>query len=228
MDAPTIAPFSSGEALRFGWKATRENLRPLLILGLLGGFCGLLQQALTRPSESPGIAPVLGLVVQVVQAALFMAMLRVSLQICDGRSIDLNRPQDLLAHFFSYLLTTVLLALIVAGGLVLLVVPGVVWALRFGYAPFLVADAGHDPIEALRESARLTAGAKRQLLGFAVLALLVNLLGAMALGVGLLVTVPTTTIAAGHVMRLLQARAGAPGAGEPSTRGRLTEHDVPA
>jgi uncharacterized membrane protein len=228
MGAPTTAPFSTEEALRFGWKATRENLRPLLILGLVGGFSGLLHQALTRPSESPGIAPVLGLVVQVAQAALFMAMLRASLQICDGRSIDLNRPQDLLAHFFSYLLTTVLVALIVTGGLVLLVVPGVLWALRFGYAPFLVADAGHDPIEALRESARLTAGARKQLLGFAMMALLVNLLGALAFGVGLLVTVPTTTIAAGHVLRLLQARAGAAGAGNRSEQARLTEHDAPA
>lgn len=228
MQPGTATPFSSVEALRFGWKITRENLRALLVLGLAGGFLGLLHQALSRPSESPGIAPVLSVVVKVAQAALFMALLRASLQLCDGRAVDMDRPQELLGHFFSYLLTTVLLVLIVAGGLVLLVVPGVIWALRFGYAPFLVADRGYDPVEALRESARVTRGAKRELLGFAALAVLLNLLGALALGVGLLVTVPTTTIAAAHVLRLLQTRAGADGSAERGAEARLTGHDVPA
>jgi uncharacterized membrane protein len=228
MTGQTIAPFSGMEALRVGWKLTRENLRPLLVLGLFGGFLGLLHQALNRPSEHPGIAPLLAVVVQLAQAALFMALLRASLQLVDGGTIDLNRPQELLGHFFGYLLTTVLLTLIVAGGLVLLVVPGVVWALRFGYAPFLVADTAHDPVEALRESARITQGVKRELLAFAATALVLNLIGALAFGVGLLITVPTTTVAAAHVLRLLQARAGTAGSADRDRQPPLTGRDVPA
>lgn len=208
MEEPRGAPFSSTEALRFGWNSTCSNLRPLLVIGLAGGFLGLLVQALRRPLESPGIAPLLAIAVQVLQAALFMALLRASLQLCDGRAIDLSRPQDLLADFFGYLLTGLLLSLIVVGGLALLIVPGVMWAMRFGYAPLLVVDRGYDPVQALRESSRVSAGARMRLFRFALLALAVNLLGALAFGVGLLVTIPTTTIAAAHILRQLQERAG--------------------
>lgn len=197
-------PFSSGEALRFGWNATCANLRPLLLIGFSGGFLGLLQQTLRRPMENPGIAPVLAIAVQILQAALFMGLLRVSLQLCDGIAIDLSRPQDLVANFFGYLLTTLLLWLIIAGGLILLIVPGVLWAVRFGYAPLLVVDRGYDPVQALRESARISAGARLPLFKFVLLALGVNLLGALTFGVGLLVTIPTTTIAAAYILRRLQ------------------------
>ena len=84
-------------------------------------------------------------------------------------------------------------------------------ALRFGWrkttTTFLVVDRKLDPVEALRESSRLTQGVKGQLLVFALLIAAVNLVGAIALLVGLLVTIPTTVIAAAYVLRRLQSRA---------------------
>lgn len=228
MEEPRDVPFSSAEALRFGWSTTTVNLRPLLVIGLAGGFVGLLQQALSRSSENVG-APILALILQVLQAALFMALLRASLQLCDGRAIDLSRPQDLLANFFAYLLTTLLLSLIVGGGLVLLIVPGVLWAVRFGYAPLLVIDKSCDPVWALRESARLTAGVRGPLFKFGLLAAGINLLGALAFGVGLLVTVPTTLIAAAQILRQLQLRAGRPNSERPvATPPHLSGGGAPA
>lgn len=97
--------------------------------------------------------------------------------------------------------------MIVAGGFLLLVVPGVIWGLKYGYAGFLVVDRKLDPIEAIRESGRLTQGEKGQLFKLGLLLFCVNLLGAIALMVGLLVTIPTTVIAAAYALRHLQARA---------------------
>jgi hypothetical protein len=45
----------------------------------------------------------------------------------------------------------------------------------------------------------------------------VNLLGALAFGVGLLVTIPTSFVAAAHVLRRLQARATDAAQGERLT-----------
>ena len=217
MDAGAVV-FSSREALELGWQRTLANLKPLLVLGLLGGFLAILHQGL---SGARG-AFLASIVVQLAQVALGLVFLRVLLEINDGHAVDLNRPAELWRGFVPYLLSTLLVGLIVAGGFVLLIVPGVLWALRFGLAPMIVADEGRDPMDALRESARLTEGVRADLFAFAALALGVNLLGALALGVGLLLTVPTTGLAAVHVFRRLQARAAAfptthvsPGRGVP-------------
>lgn len=195
--------FSSTEALRFGWRTMRANLKPLLILGGIAAFLALLQGSLED-------SPLLALAVQVIQVALWMVYVRVALRLHDGKPVDLNRWKELLAGFWPYLLTSILVALIVTGGLILLIVPGVIWALTYGYAGFLVVDRDLDPIAALRESRRLTKGSRGHLLELALLIFLTNLVGALALGVGLLVTVPTTLIAAAYVLRRLQAHAGEP------------------
>lgn len=139
--------------------------------------------------------------------ALALAFIRVSLALHDGRPVDLGRPAELLDGLLSYLVTSVLYGLVVAAGFVLLIVPGVIWAVQFGCAYFVAADAKLDPIEAMRESSRLTRGARWHLLGFGLLLGLVNLAGALAFGIGLLVTIPTTFLAAVYAFRRLQARA---------------------
>jgi uncharacterized membrane protein len=198
--------FSSGEALRFGWDTTLRNAKPLLLIGVAGAFLALVQRAL---SASPR-AGLLSLAVQVLQVGVTLAYLHAALRLNDGQPVELDRPSALLEGFWPFLLTSVLVGLIVAGGLILLVVPGVIWALRYGFAGIIVADGERDPLEALRRSRHLTGGIKGQLLGFWLLVLGVNLLGAMALGIGLLVTLPTTMLAAVYVFRRLQARAGRP------------------
>ena len=204
MTVDVVRPFASVEALRFGWDKTLANLKPLLIIGAIGAFFALLEQVL---SDEGALGALLMIIVRVVQVALTLALIRAALQVHDGEPVDVSRPGALLSEFFPFLLTYVLYGLIVGFGLVLLIVPGVIWGLKFFFATFLVADKKLDPIEALRASSRLTDGVKTQLLVFALLMGGVNLLGALALGVGLLVTVPTTFIASAYVFRRLQARA---------------------
>lgn len=198
--------FSIEEALRFGWKTTRANLKPLLLLGLAGAFLGLLNQALASPGPGDGLRGLMLLFVQVLQAALVMVWIHTALLLHDGQKIEWPRPSSLAGDFLTFLLTWVLYGLLVGVGLVLLIVPGVIWGLKFGFSGYLVVDKKLDPIEAFRESNRLTRGVKGRLLELALVLLGVNILGAIALGVGLFITVPTTFIAAAYVFRRLQAR----------------------
>ena len=194
-------PFTNAEALRFGWNTTRANLKPLVIMGAVGAFLAMLNQALTRHGDA-----LLGLVIQILQAAVALAFLRAALALHDGKPLDLSNFRALLENFFTYLLTGILYVMIFVGGLVLLIVPGVIWGLRFSMAGYLVADGRTDPIAALHESGRLTEGVKGRLLELGLLMLGINLLGALALGIGLLFTVPTTLIAGAFVFRRLQVR----------------------
>ena len=60
----------------------------------------------------------------------------------------------------------------------------------------------------MSESHRLTRGHKWQLFGFVLLLLLINLLGLLALVVGLLVSIPVSTLAFVHAYRVLGGKPG--------------------
>ena len=202
--------FVASDELRFGWQQTFKNLKPWLWVCGAGAFLSILENALTRDRENGGGHPLLALVIQALQVGVTLASFRVALRVVDGRPVSDPDPKKLLAGYFPFLLTHILFALIVVGGLLLLVVPGIIWAVTYGFAPLLCAAEGYGPIEALRESRRLTDGHRRSLFAFGLLCLGVNLLGALALGIGLFVTVPTTVTAAAHVLRRLQAHSPRP------------------
>lgn len=74
--------------------------------------------------------------------------------------------EDILApfsRFLSVLGAIFLWLLVVTVGFFLLIVPGIVWALKYMYAPLLVVDRGLTAVEAMGESGRLTYGYKWKL-----------------------------------------------------------------
>lgn len=73
---------------------------------------------------------------------------------------DLWQPQ----YFLNLLGTIVLVDLILAVGFMLLIVPGIIFALMFSYAVLSVIDKGLGPMAAFKESARITKGHRWDLL----------------------------------------------------------------
>ena len=118
--------------------------------------------------------------------------------------------------FWKYLLASLLLGITIAVGLVLLIVPGIIFTLMFLFTTFIVIDRELGPIEAMKESHRITRGHKWPLLGFLLLLMLVNLGGLLAFIVGLLVTIPVSSLAVTHAYRVLGGRA-APDAAMPTS-----------
>jgi uncharacterized membrane protein len=112
--------------------------------------------------------------------------------------------------FWKYLGTSLLLALAIAVGFVLLIVPGIIFGLMFMFATFVVIERELGPIDALTESHRMTRGHKWPLFGFMLLLLLVNLLGLLALVVGVLVSIPVSTLAFVYAYRALGGKPGTP------------------
>ena len=197
------AVFSNTEALEFGWERTLDNLKPLLVLGLTSAFLA----ALERGSRDTRGTLLVTLAIQLAQALVTMISLRALLELHAGRKVTVSQLPGYTKGFATFLATTMLLWLIVGGGLLMLIIPGVMWGARFGFAPLLVVDEGRGPIDALDESSRITQGVRGQLVLFGLAMFGINLIGLAALGMGLLLSVPSTGLAAIFVMRKLQARA---------------------
>lgn len=207
--------FSIKEALSAGWEAFKANLSVFIIFGLLAfGIWAAEQIGLAIGNQmgvlKPAILASVTLVARIAQLWLQLALFRVALRVVDGQPVsaeELFRPAA--PDFLSFLLASVLYRLIVTGGLILLVVPGIIWAVRYGLYGFVVVDQHADPVAALKRSTVLTAGVRGELFVLGLALIGVNILGAMALGIGLVATVPVTAVAAARVYRQLTARAAA-------------------
>jgi uncharacterized membrane protein len=92
-------------------------------------------------------------------------------------------------------------------GVPLLVVLAVILSLMLLFSGFLVIDRGLGPIQALKESHRITQGYKWTLFVLCLLLVLVNLAGLLALIVGIFVSAPVSLLALTHAYRVLSGGA---------------------
>jgi len=114
---------------------------------------------------------------------------------------DLWHPRP----YWKFVGTSLLAGIATIIGLILLIVPGIIVGIIVGFAVYIVIDRGLAPLDALRESARITKGNRWRLflLGLAVLG--INIIGFCLLLVGLFVTMPITALAVMHAYRTLSA-----------------------
>jgi uncharacterized membrane protein len=110
--------------------------------------------------------------------------------------------------FWKYVGSSVLFVLICLVGLVLIIVPGIIWGIMFGFAGYFVIDKGMWPIESLKASKRIVYGYKWELFLLGVISVLLAILGIICLVVGILVAYPVLTLAFTHAYRVLSQKAG--------------------
>lgn len=95
--------------------------------------------------------------------------------------------------YFAFL--AIIKGILILIGLICFIVPGVYLAVRWIFAEYLVIDQGMRPLEALRESSRLTEGHRWHLFLYSVVAVLLLLLGLLCLLVGFFVAMTVLLVA---------------------------------
>jgi uncharacterized membrane protein len=133
-----------------------------------------------------------------------LGWLRVSLEITRGVKPevgDLFRARG----YWPYLLASILFAIGFYVGLILLIVPGIIFACVFGFYGFVIAERGDGVgvLDSLRRSADITRGYRWQLFGLGVVLLLINVVGALLFLVGLIFTLGISILAWAYAYRTL-------------------------
>lgn len=204
-----MASFSIGDSIKFGWSTFNERRAfyvgaSAVIFGISlawDWFSSALQH--TDTVAGPVTAVIFGIV---ISALLSMGEIHFALRAYDAphdvRLKDLWAPR----HFWYFVLAGILSGLIILAGFILFVIPAFIFALMIMFAGYVIVDEGRGPIASIKESARLTKGHRWKLLGFVLATLGINILGFIALLVGLLVTMPVTLIATAYVYRSLQQK----------------------
>lgn len=214
-----MATFTVGECVRFGWETFKRRpgiliaaliityAAPILATSLVGSVLGAIFNAIgAGVGEFIGLALMLAFVVTAFVLALlglFTFYLRAHDNI-DGVTIgDMWNPEP----FWRFFGAELLLLLMVFVGCFLFVVPGIIAALGFAFAPVLTIDRGLGPIEALKTSWRITKGHKGTMFLLLLALTGINILGTLALLIGVLVSIPVVSLALIHAYRTLSPRA---------------------
>jgi hypothetical protein len=225
--------FSPSSALRFGWETFKK--RPWLFVGafVLVALAQAVVEGLSRAVDAPfggtesDYAFLGGLVSLALSTLISMGITAFGLAAHDNpETVELSalwRPHP----FWKYLGLTLLFSLIIvavfllgfalfaalardagfAVAVPLVVVLGAILALMLLFSGFLVIDRGLGPIQALKESHRITRGYKWPLFLLCLLLVLINVAGVLALIVGLLVSAPVSLLALTHAYRVLSGGA---------------------
>ncbi len=212
--------FSVGDAIKQGWEIFKS--RPWFFIGagiilfIASIVVGLVTEAIDSvlmgdvpvTPENPDQGSLIGGLVNFLLSSLInMGAIAFFLKAYDNLSNtsygDLWHPQS----YLPYLAVTILFGLMMGLGMLLLIVPGLIVLVVFFFSPFIVIDRATGPIEALKASMEITKGHRWQLFLLVLAIIGINILGVLALFVGLLVTIPVTTLTIVHVYRLLAGGA---------------------
>jgi hypothetical protein len=203
--------FTIGEAVRYGWDIMKDNLAFLLafvlILWLAEAIPSGLQAGLGR--NSAGLNVIFGIIGFIVSFFVGMAYIKAGLRYTAGEQADFTDLYSAYPHLWNYFLGAILYGLIVLGGLILCIIPGIYWGVKYQFFGYFIIDQERTPTNALTRSGQVTQGIKGYLFLFNLAQLGIMILGFLACIVGILVAIPVNFVAHAYVYRRLVATEGA-------------------
>lgn len=219
--------FSIKGALSYGWNTFKSRpwifVQVGVLLFLINLAINLLQTVFEEGSRMGGdqiafLAVVLSTLLGMAASFLISMgetsfFLRAHDTVKEVTVKDLWHPEG----FLRFAAASLIAGLAIVLGFILLIVPGIILSILFMFVGYLVIERGLGPIEALKESARMTEGSRLQLFLFGLALIGINLVGVLALLVGLLVSIPVSFLATVHVYRALSKENGEVVAETPET-----------
>ena len=187
-------------AIRYGWGKTKENLEISIFTTLLMLIVGVVSGGGKGFFKS-----ILGILATIFLLVIRIGYNKIFLRISDGEKPKFSDIFNEYRLFWKFLGVSILMPIVVLAGLILLIVPGIIWAVRFSLSPLILVDTHMGPIASMKESFAITRGNFWNLLGFWIIIGLINLLGLLIIGVGLLITIPVSTFAMIHIYRSLSS-----------------------
>ena len=103
-----------------------------------------------------------------------------------GEKPEIQDLTKVLENYWNILLANILSGAIIFIGLILLIVPGIIFACKLAFVPYLVMEKKMDAVAAVQESWRLTNGHALTIFVMALLAIPIAIGGLILFGVGII------------------------------------------
>ena len=201
--------FSKGEAIRFGWQTTKQNLGFFIGLLIIAGLIYIVpdKTADFLRKESKVLSWIVSIIGMILGIIVSLGMIKISLNFCDNLKSKVSDIFSQYRLFFRFLFAHILYTLIVLAGLILFIIPGIYWGIRFQFYEYFIIDKNSRITESLKKSWVITKGSVWNLFLLGLLLGLINVAGALLLLIGLFATIPTTMVAMAFVYRRLTSNS---------------------
>ncbi|MDY6808055.1 MAG: hypothetical protein SW127_03465 [Actinomycetota bacterium] len=210
--APTADQFSIGEAFSYGWNRYKENALSWIVVILISLVVTGIIQTLGNVSSDNGrifwISAIFGIIATIVGYIFQGAYARGALDETSGAKPDIGRFFNI--NFAAVIITAFLVGLGTVIGLILLIIPGIVFAFLAYWSLTFVVDRDMDPIEGIKASFSVISKNAGTLFLLALAVIGLNIVGALLCLIGLLVTLPVTMIATTYAYRFFTGGQIAP------------------
>ena len=119
-------------------------------------------------------------------------------------------------NYWNVVIANIVVSIIVGLGIVMLIVPGIIFACRLAFVPYLVVDREMDVMDALRVSWDMTRGYGWQIFLMGLLAIPIVILGLLCFFVGVFVSVMWISTAFAVMYHAVASKDGIPETRYPS------------
>ncbi len=200
------APFSHA------WEKFKQNPGFLIGIQLIIILLSVIENQLSEISYEAGSMEwsILNLFFLGVSTYFSMGILRIYLKCTDGKPLDFNDIVSPFQLFLKYFIAQLIYLAAVIIGMIVFILPGLFFGIRLMFFGYLVVDEELSATEAIKQSFSMTKGYFWPLLGFSAMIILINIAGFLFLVVGLLVTLPVSSIAVAYLYRKLRGEFSTP------------------
>jgi uncharacterized membrane protein len=193
--------FTINGAVGYGWNAMKANIGILLIYTIvtfvvIGGLNGA-----QRVTVGEGFSFSFSIVNLIVNSIVGIVGIKIALNIFDGKGTSLEEIGLNLKLLLNYIGGYLLYMIIVVLGVLLFIVPGVIWGIKYSFMFYIMIDQNVGPTKALEMSGQMTDGIKMDLFVLYLVFILITIAGFLALFVGIFVAIPVLMMAQVYVYR---------------------------
>jgi uncharacterized membrane protein len=197
--------FSASDTLKSAWQLFLIHKKFYLKTVLIFGAIALIADWMADDKSGRLIDLALSLISTVSYWYGTIILMKASLAVTSGKSITEDASRISWSLVFSLILGSILVGIGSFIGFILLIVPGVIFALRASLTQYIILDQNEKAVPAIKKSLALTKGYFwsffRLMLCFVVLGILSVV---PLIGLGFIVLIPVSTLALSLIYRKLQ------------------------
>jgi len=180
-----IANPEASSAFRVGWEGLKKYFLEFLLITLITGAIGSLGSLFAR-GDGFGGGGFSMLISIFLSGPLSFGASYVYLKAMRGDEFEIS---DIFSPFRDNYLQVVLASFLYGAliilGFMLLIIPGIIIAIRLSFVPYLVMDEGLEPLDAIKTSWDMTRDFSMNLFVFGLMAFGVSILGLLCLVIGI-------------------------------------------
>ncbi len=200
MQSSTVLTPTVGASYGNGWRQMWKYFLELFLIGIIGLVIGIPSgMGGGEAREGAAAVSVLGvlgfiytiLIVNPIDYGILFAYLKAA----RNDKLEIRDMFEAFRNYWNAVLANLLVGAIVIVGFFLLIIPGIIFACKLAFTPYLVVDRRMAVIEAVKESWRMTNGHAWTVFLIGLLAIPISIVGLICLVVGIIPAIMWITAA---------------------------------